>query len=130
MLQENEDYRGTEHVSAALDCHDGVYRYCSFEAARLEGGDFGDLYAYCQFRDIEFDAGFFHLALLYDCRFERCTFRGTTFGGCRFLQCRFTDCRFIADEEGAPCEAPETTLFACSERNCEGWHELFTERTG
>ncbi len=130
MLNENEEFRGSEAVSQALDCHDCVFRYCTFESARLEGGDFGDLYAFCQFRDLKFHAGFFHVALFYDCRFERCTFRGTSFGGCRFVQCRFTDCRFVEDETGAPCEAPEAKLFACTAKDCEGWEGLFLERVG
>ncbi len=127
MLREHEDFQGSA-VSAALGRHDGTFRYCSFEAAALEGGDFGDLYAACQFRELEVEASFFHVALFYQCRFERCTFRGVSFGGCRFVECSFADCRFLPDAEGAACDAPETRLYACSAKNCAGFDALFTAR--
>lgn len=128
MLYESQTYREAKQVKDALASHDAVFRYCSFETANLEGGDFDDVFISCEFRDLDFYWGMFNLALFLNCKFERCTFRGTSFAGCLFMESTFADCRFLKDNLAAPCDAPDTKLFACSAENCEGWNELFGNR--
>ena len=125
MLFESETFRETIQVKKALASYDSVFRYCIFEAASLQGGDFGDTFISCEFRDVEWYWGLFNLALFSNCKFERCTFRGTAFSGCKFVESTFTDCHFVKDNLSASCDAPDTILYACIGQNCEGWNELF-----
>jgi uncharacterized protein YjbI with pentapeptide repeats len=126
MLFESETYQGTKQVKNALVSHDAIFRYCSFESANLEGGDFDDVFLSCEFRDIDFYWGLFVLALFSNSKFERCTFRGTSFSGCRFIECNFIDCRFLKDNLNASCDSPDTKFFACIAENCEGWDKLLS----
>ena len=128
MLHESITFRETRIVEKALTQQDGVFRYCIFDSASIEGGTFGDAFLTCEFRDIECYWGLFNLALFSNCKFERCTFRGTSFAGCRFLECTFSECQFLKDNLAASCVAPDTKLFACINQNCEGWSELFADR--
>ena len=126
MLHENLTVRGSSVVEDALSENEGIYRYCTFESASLEGGTFDGVFLYCTFRDIEWYWGLFNLALLIGCKFERCSFRGTTFADCRFVDCTFTDCHFQEDNLRSQCCAPESKFFSCSANNCEGWNEILT----
>lgn len=127
MLFESESFHGEKLVNKTLgDSGDSIYRYCELEVASVEGGNFGDTFLSCEFREVDWYWGLFNLALFHKCNFTQCTFRGTTFADCKFVECTFTDCRFIKDNLGGGCSAPGTKLFDCTEQKCEGWNELFS----
>lgn len=127
MLLESETFSGSKDVQKTLVSPDGVFRYCIFQSASLEGGNFGDVFLSCEFRDVELYWGLFNGAVLFNCAFERCKFRGTSFAGCRFVECKFSDCEFLKDNLGAPCGAPNTKLFSCDSERCEGLEECFLD---
>ncbi len=117
----NESFQTTKQVKDALESHDAVFRYCSFESADLEGTGSDGVFLTCEFRNIDFYWSLFNVALFFNCKFERCTFRGAAFAGCRFVECTFSDCRFLRDNLGGLCDARDTKLFDCIAVNCEGW---------
>ena len=125
MLYESENYSELNQVAKALSDNDSVFRFCTFESASLDGGDFGETFLACEFRSLDFYCTLFNSTLFSRCKFEGCTFRGSSFSSCTFLECKFSDCRFLNDNLDAKCSSSDTKLYACIQNNCEGWHELF-----
>lgn len=125
MLYESTTFSEAKEVGRALSATDAIFRYCSFESASLEGGDFDGAFLSCTFRDVELYWGLFNLAMFVACNFEHCTFRGVSFSGCRLVECSFNECRFLADNLGGICTAGETRIYDCSSQNCEGFNEVF-----
>ncbi len=126
----DETFQETKQVQNALESRDGIFRFCSFESANLEGTGSDGMFLSCEFRNIDFYWSLFNQALFFQCKFERCTFRGASFAGCRLVECSFSECRFLKDNLGGSCDSRDTKLFDCVAHNCEGWNELFPAQQG
>lgn len=125
MPQEKITFGASKAAQKALASNGEFFRYCTFESAAFEGGDFDGTFLSCAFQNCEWYWGLFNLAIFVNCKFANCVFRGSSFDGCRFVDCTFQNCRFIQDNLGSYCTASETKLYGCSTQDCEGWNELF-----
>jgi uncharacterized protein YjbI with pentapeptide repeats len=125
MPQYNETFNTTRKVQKAIIKSEEFFRYCEFESASLEGGEFDGVFVFCTFKSIEWYWGLFNIAVLVDCKFDKCVFRGASFSSCRLVNCTFNNCQFLRDNLDSLCVAPGTFVYGCQFQNCVGVNGLF-----
>lgn len=122
MLIESDTFAAD--IDAALLRGSHVFRYCDFVGliGLEERGmvDVDSTFISSTFEGADFYWTLFNSVVAISCTFTNCAFRGVTFASCKFVECTFVNCTFTLDNLGGECTFPETSWYACTQRQCAG----------